>query len=39
MAALASRLDVGLMALTRRTPSGGDRLFTLHCSRSAQPIE
>jgi hypothetical protein len=29
MAALAAGLDVGLMALTRRAPSGGDRLLTL----------
>jgi hypothetical protein len=33
MAALASGLDVGLIALTRRTPSGGDRLLTLQISR------
>ncbi len=31
--ALAAGLDVGLMALTRRTPSGGDRLLTLQCRR------
>jgi hypothetical protein len=30
MVALAAGLDVGLMALTRRTPSGGDRLLALH---------
>jgi hypothetical protein len=30
MAALAAGLDVGLMALTRRTPSSGDRLQPLH---------
>jgi hypothetical protein len=28
-AALTAELDVGLMALTRRTPSGGGRLHTL----------
>ena len=32
MPALALGLEVGLMALTRRTPSGGDRLLTLHSS-------
>jgi hypothetical protein len=29
MAALAAELYVGLMALTRRAPCGGDRLLTL----------
>lgn len=29
MVALAAGLDVGLMALTRRTPTGGRRLLTL----------
>lgn len=33
MAALASGLDVGLMALGRRTPSCGDRLLTLRTRR------
>ena len=33
MAALAAFLDVGLMALTRRGPCGGDRLLTLPCGR------
>jgi hypothetical protein len=31
MAALAAELDVGLMAFTRHTPSGGGRLLTLQC--------
>ena len=35
MAALAAGLAVGLVALTRRTPSGGGRLLTLHCYQSA----
>jgi hypothetical protein len=30
MAGLAAGLAVGLVALIRRTPSGGDRLLTLH---------
>lgn len=34
MAALAAGLDVGLLAPNRYTPSGGDRLRTLHTSRS-----
>lgn len=34
MVALAAGLDVGLMALTRRTPSGGDRLLALQTRRS-----
>jgi hypothetical protein len=34
MAALAAELDVGLMASTRRAPSGGDRLLALHCRYS-----
>ena len=35
MAALAAGLAVGLMALTRRTRSGGDRLLTLQsCLRN-----
>jgi hypothetical protein len=33
MAALAAGLEVGLMALTRRRPSGGDRLLTLDSGR------
>jgi hypothetical protein len=34
MAALAAELDVGLMAFTRHTPSGGGRLLTLRCCPS-----
>jgi hypothetical protein len=33
MAALAAELDVGLMAFTRHTPSGGGRLLTLRSRR------
>jgi len=32
-AALAAELGVGLMALTRRASSGGDRLLALHSCR------
>jgi hypothetical protein len=32
MAALAAEQDVGLLALTRLAPSGGDWLLTLRCS-------
>lgn len=35
-AALTAELDVGLMALTRRTPSGGGRLHTLQRSPRKQ---
>jgi hypothetical protein len=34
MAALAAGLGVGLMALTRRRSSGGDRLLSLQTRRS-----
>jgi hypothetical protein len=30
-AILPADLDVGLMALSRRAPGGGDWLFPLHC--------
>jgi hypothetical protein len=31
--------NVGLMAHTVSTPAGGDRLLTLHCSRTARSVE
>jgi len=33
MPALAAGLNVGLVALTRHTPSGGDRLLTLQSGK------
>jgi hypothetical protein len=32
MEALPAELNVGLMALSRRAPGGGNRLLALHCS-------
>jgi hypothetical protein len=39
MAALAAELDVGLMAFTRHTPSGGGRLLTLQTDHSGLIFE